>query len=63
MNAIDVVFTNALLGTDTLNGDIILSHSQTQENAVPNTTPVPEPTSLALFDLSLVGLAFVRRRA
>ena len=62
-NAIHVAFTNFLLGTNLLNGDIIVSHSQASITGVGAVPGVPEPAVWAqmIAGFALVG-AVARRR-
>lgn len=54
-NAIDVTFNNFALGTNVLNGNIIVGHSQAM-------AAVPEPASWAMMLLGFAGIGFVARR-
>jgi hypothetical protein len=63
-NAIDVSFTNFLLGTNLLNGNIIVGHSQTAITEVAPVAGVPEPATWQqmIAGFSVIGLAARRRR-
>ena len=54
-NAIDVAFSNFALGTNVLNGNIIVGHSEAM-------AAVPEPASWAMMLLGFAGIGFVARR-
>ena len=64
INAIDVSFTNFLLGTNRLNGNIIVGHSQAAITGVPPVAGVPEPATWLqmIAGFSVIGLAARRRR-
>ncbi len=62
-NAIDVSFTNFLLGTNLLNGNIIVGHSQAAIDGVTPMVGVPEPATWLQFiaGFGVIGLIFRRR--
>ncbi len=63
-NALHVAFTNFLLGTNLLNGDIIVSHSQASIAGVAAVPGVPEPATWIemIAGLALVGVVARRRQ-
>jgi hypothetical protein len=59
-NAIDVAFNNFALGTNLLNGNVILGHSQALASL--GTPAVPEPSTWAMMLLGFAGIGFAARR-
>lgn len=61
VDALDITFDDVGVGgLASLSGSIILSHSQAEETAIPNA--VPEPISVAILCMGLLGLGLVRQR-
>ena len=58
-NAIDVAFNNFALGTNLVNGNIIVGHSEALASL--SSAAVPEPASWAMMLLGFAGMGFVAR--
>jgi len=66
VNGLHLRFDNYLVDATenmTLNGDIILGHTEGQIRVQADALAVPEPDSLSLVGLALAGLAFSRRKS
>ena len=59
VNALHISFNGFLLGTDTLNGDIIMGQSSTSQVGI---SSVPAPTSLSLLLVAFIGSGFMRAK-